>query len=51
MVVCAAGLQLVAVFAQASSERASIRDDLLCVGFPGGLGNLEQGGGDTGDGL
>lgn len=51
MVVGSLGLQLVALANELRSESASVGDDLLGVSLEGGVGNLEQRGGDSGDGL
>jgi len=51
MVICAVGLQLVAVCGETGGKRLGVQDDLLGILAETGLGNLKEGGGNGSNGL
>lgn len=51
MVICTAGLEFVPMLHEPFCECSSVGDDLLGISPEGGMCDLEEGGGNTGDGL
>lgn len=51
MVICAIGLQLVAMCSEAGGKRLRVQDDLLGIRAETGLGDLKEGGGNGSNGL